>query len=63
MNKQCQFIKEQLKQLRQNPYVLSMTGSRLILTKEFKEFFYSAYQSGEIGRQILEDHGLGFCLP
>lgn len=58
MNKQCQFTKEQLKQLRQNLYVLSVTGSRLALTKEFKEIFYSAYQSGEIPRQILADHGL-----
>lgn len=57
MNKHHTFTKQQLEQLRQNPYVLSVTSSRLVLTKEFKEIFYSAYQAGEIPRQILTDHG------
>ena len=51
------FTEEQLLKLRQNPYVYSVTGSRLIFTKEFKELFYAAYQAGGSPRQILIDHG------
>lgn len=51
------FTEEQLLKLRQNPYVYSVTGSRLVFTKEFKELFYAAYQAGGLPRQILQDHG------
>jgi hypothetical protein len=52
-----QFTEEQINILRQNPYVFSVTGARLTLTKEFKEIFMTAYQAGELPRSILEDHG------
>ena len=32
-----QFTEEQINILRQNPYVFSVTGTRLTLTREFKE--------------------------
>ncbi len=54
-----QFTEEQLQLLRQNPYVYSVTASRLLLTKEFKEIFMTAYNAGESLRKILENHGLG----
>ena len=52
-----QFTREQIEILRQNPYVYSVTGSRLTLTKEFKEIFMTSYKAGELPRTILEDHG------
>lgn len=52
-----QFTEEQINILRQNPYVYSVTGARLTLTREFKEIFMTAYQAGELPRSILEDHG------
>ena len=52
-----QFTEEQINILRQNPYVSSVTGTRLTLTREFKELFMTAYQAGELPRSILENHG------
>lgn len=52
-----QFTEEQINILRQNPYVFSVTGTRLTLTREFKELFMTAYQAGELPRSILENHG------
>lgn len=52
-----QFTEDQIQKLRQNPYVYSVTGSRIKLTKEFKELFMTAYNSGEGPREILENHG------
>jgi len=52
-----QFTEEQILLLRQNPYVYSVTSCRLLLTKEFKEIFMTAYNAGEFPRKILEDHG------
>ena len=57
-----QFNKEQIDILRQNPYVYSVTDSRLTLTKEFKEIFMTAYQAGELPRSILEDHGFDISI-
>ena len=51
-----QFTEEQINILRQNPYVYSVTGVRLTLTKEFKEIFMTAYQAGEFG-DLLTDLG------
>lgn len=34
-----QFTEEQQQKLRQNPYVYSVTATRLSLTREFKELF------------------------
>ena len=52
-----QFTEEQINILRQNPYVFSVTGTRLTLTREFKELYMTAYQAGELPRSILENHG------
>ena len=57
-----QFTKEQLSILRQNPYVYSVTGARMTLTKEFKEIFMTAYNAGESPRAILEDHGFDISI-
>lgn len=51
------FTEEQLQQLRDNPYVYSVTPARLQLTKEFKEIFLASYNAGELPRKILEDYG------
>lgn len=56
------FTEEQINILRQNPYVYSVTGVRLTLTKEFKETFMTAYQAGELPRSILEDHGFDISI-
>ena len=51
------FTKEEIDILDQTPYVYSVTGSRVTLTREFKEIFLTAYKAGELPRTILEDHG------
>lgn len=56
------FSEEELQILRQNPYVYSVTGARMTLTKEFKEKFMTAYQAGELPRSILEDHGFDISI-
>jgi len=56
------FTEEQIILLRQNPYVYSVTGNRLVLTKEFKEIFISEYNKGELPRSILENHGFDVSI-
>lgn len=51
------FTKEQQQLLRQNPYIYSVTETRITLSKEFKEIFMTAYKAGESPRKILEEHG------
>ena len=51
------FTEEQQQLLRQNPYIYSVTDTRIVLTKEFKEIFMAAYKAGEAPRKILENHG------
>jgi hypothetical protein len=51
------FTNEQQQLLRQNPYVYSVTDTRITLTKEFKEIFLKAYTEGESPRKILENYG------
>lgn len=51
------FTEEQQQLLRQNPYIYSVTDTRINLTKEFKEIFLKEYKSGISPRKILEDHG------
>ena len=48
---------EQMEALRRNPYVLSVTPTRLSLTKEFKELFYLENQAGASPREILDRYG------
>lgn len=43
------FTEEQQQLLRQNPYIYSVTETRITLTKEFKELFMTAYKAGESG--------------
>lgn len=57
-----QFTEEQQQKLRQNPYVYSVTATRLSLTREFKELFMEACKAGRTPRQILEDHGFSVEL-
>lgn len=56
------FTEEQQQLLRQNPYIYSVTETRITLTKEFKELFMTAYKAGESPRKILEDHGFDISL-
>ncbi|MDO5147690.1 MAG: transposase [Eubacteriales bacterium] len=51
------FTEEQQQLLRQNPYVYSVSASRMQLTREFKEIFMAAYNAGESPREILVNHG------
>ena len=57
-----QFTEEQQQKLRQNPYVYSVTATRLSLTREFKELFMEACRAGRTPRKILEDHGFSVEL-
>ena len=57
-----QFTEEQQRKLRQNPYVYSVTATRLSLTREFKELFMEACRAGGTPRKILEDHGFSVEL-
>lgn len=57
-----QFTEEQQQKLRQNPYVYSVTATRLSLTREFKELFMEACRAGGTPRKILEDNGFSVEL-
>ena len=56
------FTEEQQQLLRQNPYIYSVTDTRINLTKEFKEIFLAEYKSGTSPRKILEDHGFDISI-
>ena len=56
------FTEEQLNVLRQNPYVYSVTPTRMTLTKKFKEIFMTSYNAGELPRTILENHGFDISI-
>ena len=56
------FTEEQQQLLRQNPYIYSVTETRITLTKEFKELFMTAYKAGESPRKILEDYGFDISI-
>lgn len=51
------FTEEEQQLLRQNPYVYSVSGASLSLTKEFKMIFLEEYQKGQSARSILENYG------
>ena len=51
------FTEEQQQLLRQNPYIYSVTETRITLTKEFKELFIKKYNEGMTPRQILIECG------
>lgn len=52
------FTEEQIDYLNQNPFVYKVTPSRLYLTKDFKELFYSDYQDGYQPAEIFSKYGL-----
>lgn len=56
------FTKEQQQILRQNPYVYSVTATRMQLTKEFKELFLAAYNAGDSPREILVNYGFDISI-
>lgn len=56
------FTKEQQQLLRQNPYIYSVTDTRITLTKAFKEIFMTAYNTNTSPRTILEDHGFDISI-
>ena len=56
------FTEGQQQLLRQNPYIYSVTETRITLTKEFKELFMTVYKAGESPRKILEDHGFDISI-
>lgn len=57
-----QFTEDQQQKLRKNPYVYSVTATRLSLAREFKELFMEACRAGGTPRKILEDHGFSVEL-
>ena len=56
------FTEGQQQLLRQNPYIYSVTETRITLTKEFKELFMTVYKAGESPRKILEDPGFDISI-
>jgi len=62
MNKNY-FTPEQVLMLRENPYTYQVDQYRLAFTKEFKELFYSEYQTGTLPRQILAKYGYDPAVP
>ena len=47
------FTKEQLRQLNDNPNVISATAKRITYTTDFKRFFVEQYASGLTPREIF----------
>lgn len=52
------FSPEQQEFFRRNPYIYSATKNRITFTKEFKEIFWSEFQSGISPRFIFSNHGI-----
>lgn len=55
------FTDQEIETLRKNPYVYSVTPSRLTLTKEFKELFIEQYGTVSTN-EIFQSHGLSIDL-
>ena len=51
------FTDQEVELLRSNQYTYLVTPRKLLFTKEFKELFWSEYQSGVLPRTILENYG------
>lgn len=56
------FTEEQQQLLRQNPYIYSVTETRITLIKEFKGIFMAVYKAGESPRKIFKDHGFDISI-
>ncbi len=52
------FTDDQVKFLRSNPYVVSVTPNVISLSKEFKKLLWLEMEKGRDIREVLEDHGL-----
>lgn len=52
------FTDEQVKLLRSNPYVVTVTPSMISLSKEFKRLLWDEMEKGRDIREILEEHDL-----
>jgi len=52
------FTEEEQRELRANPYVKSVSESKLCFTAKFKEEFWARYQSGEMNSSILITMGI-----
>ena len=51
------FTEEELADLRNNPCVYSVSRSTLVLTKSFKEIFYTEYMEGATSKEIFVKYG------
>ena len=51
------FTDLEMETLRSNKYTYIVTLRKLLFTKEFKELFWSEYQTGALPRNILEKYG------
>jgi hypothetical protein len=51
------FTPDEMKELRQNPYVMTVTANVVRFTQEFKELFWNAYQAGKTPFAIFEETG------
>jgi len=51
------FTAAEIKELRENPYVKSVTKRSVILTSEFKEAAFKELNSGRTIRQIFKEYG------
>ena len=56
------FTPEQHNQLRENPYIYSVTNTRITLTKEFEEIFCAAFKGSDDPRAILLNYGFDINL-
>ena len=52
-----EYTKQEMKLLKENPYTLKVTKNKLSHTAEFKQVFWTKYQTGESPRKILTDLG------
>lgn len=52
-----EYSAKDIKKLKENPYTLSVTKSKLYLTAKFKQDFWTRYQVGDAPRKILIDLG------
>lgn len=49
------YTKNQIKELKQNPYTLKIDEQRIFFTIEFKKVFWRKYQAGMSPRSILKE--------
>lgn len=57
-----EYTAKEIKQLKSNPYTLSVKKNKLYFTAKFKEDFWISYQAGNAPRKILTDFGYDISL-